>query len=85
MNLFENKIRKTKPKDFSDYNLVHDYKCPNCQTTPSDEPYFSEGDELWPKYYNRSESHTDAGLFYYWDEYHSCKECQTKFWLKSGN
>tara|TARA_R110000851_G_scaffold172952_6_gene319243 strand:- start:418 stop:744 length:327 start_codon:yes stop_codon:yes gene_type:complete len=81
MNIFNKPIKP--PKDYYEIFNKAEYECPNCDLTPSDEPYWNG--QNWPEYYNSGSSHSDLGSFYYWEEFHKCSECNTKFWFESGN
>lgn len=63
---------------------VTDFECPECGTEPCDENY-KVGKDTYPKIFNSYFSASDLGHFYYWDELHTCKECDTRFWFESGN
>jgi len=81
-HLFE--TPKSTPEGYDKIFLLSEDCCPNCESCIPDSPYFHEGDKF-PEIYNYRSSCTDWGHFYYWDEYHVCGECETKYYLESGN
>lgn len=72
------------PEEYNKIFVKGDYCCPNCKTDIPDENYIFEG-KKYPEIYNEGSSCSDMGHFYYWDEYHICKECETKYYIESGN
>ena len=76
--------KKTQPpKGYYEEFIESGYTCPNCLKEPSEEPYFNDGKR--PEYFNCGSSHSDLGSFHYYEEFHKCTNCNTKFWFQSGN
>lgn len=64
---------------------VHDYNCPNCGEWPSDNDLGYEVDgEHYPKTFNQIKGSSIDGNYHYWDEFHRCENCKTKYWFQNS-
>ena len=71
------------PDNAEEYQLVDNAECPKCKRPSPDSP--SPPWVKHPIYCNYYSSLSPNGHFFYWDEYHKCDECGTKYWFNSSN